>query len=71
MIVSLWKWVDKDRVERYRLTVELPSELGLVTVDARRDGRRCAINVQLLVDFVLIPEAVDERSIFGHLCVGW
>lgn len=53
----------------YGLTVELPREFGLVAADAGRDGRRCAINVQLLVQLVLIPQAADERSIFGNLCV--
>ena len=53
----------------YRLTVELPREFDLMTADAWRDGRWCAINVQLLVQLVLIPQAVDERSIFGNLCV--
>ncbi len=36
--------------------------------DVGRDGRRCAINVQLLVQLVLIPQAADERSVFGNLC---
>ena len=49
--------------------VELPREFDLMTADAGRDGRWCAINVQLLVQLVLIPQAVDERSIFGNLCV--
>ena len=54
----------------YRLTVEPPDEPGLVGADVgRRDGRRCAINVQLLVQLVLIPQAADERSVFGNLCV--
>ena len=51
--------------------VELPGEFDLMTTDAGRDGRWCAINVELLVEFVLIPQAVDERSIFGNLCVMW
>lgn len=51
------------------MTVELPREFGLVAADAGRDGRRRAINVELLVQFVLIPQAVDERTVFGNLCV--
>jgi hypothetical protein len=53
----------------YGLTVELPGEFGLVAADAGRDGRRRAINVELLVQFVLIPQAVDKRTVFGNLCV--
>lgn len=40
----------------YRFVVELPAEARLVAVDvARRDARRSAINVQLLIQLVTLP----------------